>query len=105
MDTIKVSDYTLVPGARHRSDGDASAEEFFEDVLKNHLTAAVEGRTGLLIDFDGTWGYASSFISELAKLITSAYGQEELMNVLHLKSEDEPSLIDRFLTELGEDYE
>lgn len=55
------------------------------------------GKQILVIDFDGTWGYASSFLSELAVRIVGVLKTDEVIRErLELKSEDEPGLIDRF---------
>ena len=103
MQTIKVSDFTAIPGARFIKDGDGSAEEFFNVHVKDHLEAAIKENTQIQIDFDDTWGYASSFINELAsriyKLTTMDF--EDISKVISLKSDDEPGLIDRFEEEYG----
>ena len=100
--TVSIADFTVVPGARHIEDGDGSAEEFFNDYLK----PAIENKSSskFLIDFDNTWGYASSFISELAKDIKVAYGSDFIKNQLLFKSDEDLMLIDRFKNELAKEY-
>lgn len=102
---VNVSDFTIVPGARYRKDGDSSAEAFFEDKLKPVLDVALSSKECVLIDFDGTWGYASSFISELARRVSLNYDKGSIQQYLRLKSNDEPTLIDRFQNELAKDYD
>ena len=47
---INVSDFTTLPGARYKKDGDGSAEEFFDKYIKQHLN----DKELILIDFDNT---------------------------------------------------
>jgi hypothetical protein len=102
--TVKVLEFTSVPGARSRADGDGSAEQFYEEYVKGKLTSALDGGETLTVDFDGTWGYASSFISELARRIALDFDKVAVKQHLALKSEDEPALIDRFWNEFEKDY-
>lgn len=102
---VKVSDFTLVPGARYRKDGDGSAEAFFEDILKSNLETAISEKKIICIDFDGTWGYASSFISELARRISLEFTRDDVQNFIEFKSDDESMLIDRLKNELAKDYD
>ena len=94
MVTIRVSNFTTLPGARYKKDGDGSAEEFFDKYIKQHL----EDRESILIDFDNTWGYASSFLSELALEISRQCkrGKLNVREKIKIKSNDEPGLAERF---------
>jgi len=103
--TIKVADFTVVPGARYRRDGDGSAEQFFEDFIKPVVDDDANSSKEIRIDFDRTWGYASSFISELAREIKIAYGETFINSRLQCKSDEDLMLIDRFNTELKKDYD
>ena len=91
---ISVSDFTTLPGARYKSDGDGSAEEFFNKYIKRRL----KNKESILIDFDNTWGYASSFLSELALEISQQCKQDGLdaREKIKIKSDDEPGLTERF---------
>ena len=96
---IRVIDFAKIPGARHRSDGDNSAEEFFEDVVKpiadKELIRDKNGR--VLIDLDYTVGYASSFISDLSNLMSIAYKKApKIQKRLTIKSDEDPGLIESF---------
>jgi hypothetical protein len=94
VETIRVKDFTTLPGARYKEDGDGSAEEFFEKYVKEKL----EKDDKILIDFDGTWGYASSFLSELALRIANKYqnNNKDIRASVKIKSEDESGLVERF---------
>lgn len=96
---IRVVDFARIPGARHRSDGDNSAEEFFEDIVKpvanKVLTQDKNGQ--VIIDLDYTVGYASSFVSELAKLMSTSYKKvSKVQKRLIIKSDEDPGLIESF---------
>ena len=96
---ITVLGFTDFPGARYRTDGDGSAQEFFEEFVKPVLDETSESDQEVLIDFDNTYGYASSFESELAVRIAKDYDSSYIRTHLKLKSDDEPDLINRFWTE------
>ena len=104
LKTAKVSDFTLLPGARYRTDGDGSADEFFEDHVESALDAAQEDETDFQIDFDDTYGYASSFESQLAKRISEKYNHDYIDKHLKLKSDDDLNLPNRFWREYAKDY-
>lgn len=90
---VRVKDFTLLPGARTKKDGDGSAEEFFEKYVQTKATKD----DFITIDFDGTWGYASSFMSQLAKYLVSFFGTcEKAKTQISVISNDEPGLRQRF---------
>jgi hypothetical protein len=104
LTSVAVSDFTTLPGARHRTDGDGSADEFFEDCIEAALDKAQKSKSDFLIDFDDTYGYASSFESQLAKRISEKYDHDYIAEHLQLKSDDDLSLPDRFWNEYAKDY-
>lgn len=94
--TIKISDdFTKYPGARYRSDGKFSGEEFYEDHFKVALDKVLKDeQQSLIIDFDGTFGYPSSFISEVFTRFAKEYDADKLIDQkINFKSDDEPLLI------------
>ena len=96
---IRVIDFAKIPGARYRSDGDNSAEEFFEDVVKPIAdNVLIQNKNGqIIIDLDYTVGYASSFISELSRLMSIAYKKApKIRKRLTIKSDEDPGLIESF---------
>lgn len=98
---VRVADFTTIPGARYKSDGDGSAEEFFLGRLEPALDSSKDN--SVTIDFDSTWGYASSFISELAIRLVKKYGnKEKVHSLIDVKTEDEPGLEHRFWAEVDE---
>jgi len=95
---VRVLDFAEIPGARYRTDGDNSAEEFFEDVVESIADEVLlESDLTLLIDLDGTTGYPSSFVSELAELMSKKYRKaKKVKKRIVIKSDDDPSQIKRF---------
>ncbi len=94
-------DFTDAPGARNRSDGEFSGEEFYETILKPKFELAVEEGRNVLIDFDNSWGYASSFISGTFSRLTTDFGKKKSIEVLRFKSNDDGSIIDKVLEEIN----
>lgn len=95
-------DFSDSPGGRFRKDGDNSGEAFREDVLIPKFTEAFESGKKLLLDLDGTFGYPTSFISEvfegMVEYIESVTGDYEsncrdlLLKTVEIKTDDEPEL-------------
>lgn len=61
---IKVSDFTRTPGARYKSDGAFSGEEFRETQLDPLIDKKASRVPLIEIDFSGTLGYPTSFLEE-----------------------------------------
>ena len=57
-------DYSPIPGARYPKEGDFSGQEFRTKLLSPKLKEAIENKTILLVDLDGTLGYGTSFLEE-----------------------------------------
>src|SRR6267143_3777559 len=57
-------DFCRTPGPRHIDEGDFSGELFLKDVLVPKFQEAINRNLKLSVDFDGTAGYATSFLEE-----------------------------------------
>lgn len=88
------NDFTDTPGARYRSEGDFSGEEFRETILIPKYEEAVKSKEQLKIELDGGYGYATSFLEESFGGLARIYEIQEVLNTLFFVSEDEPGLID-----------
>lgn len=99
---IKVTDFTILPGARHRNDGDGSADQFFEEYIEEELKKALlDKKDKVYIDLDGTLGYASSFVSQLAERIKNTCKKKRIVRKkVVIKSNDDPWQKDRFWHEV-----
>lgn len=93
-------DFTDAPGARYRADGKKSAEEFLEEMLRPQFDEARAAKGVLLVDLDGTWGYASSFISGAFGALAKEYGAEEVNRHLCFKSEEDSLLLEKIKEEI-----
>lgn len=90
-------DFSETPGPRYRTDGKFSGEEFRHKVLLPAFLKARSLGVELLVDLDGTEGYATSFLEESFGGIAREYGATDLERVLQLKSDEEPYLITEVL--------
>jgi hypothetical protein len=101
--TINIcNDFTDAPGARYRLDGPKSGEEFLEELLEPWFLKAKLAGEILRIELDGTWGYASSFISGSFGELSKKYGRDSVCAHIHLVSEENPLLLDKIKNEIDE---
>lgn len=100
---IKISrDFSETPGARHKDEGSFSGEEFREDLLKPKYIEAKNKNEKLIIDFDGGYGYPTSFLEEAFGGLAREFSEENILNILSFISNDEPSLIEEVKTYIVE---
>lgn len=101
--TISVSkDFTETPGARNRTDGKYSGEEFREDVLCPEFQKAIDSDGIVRVDLDGCYGFATSFLEEAFGGLARKFGVEEVKKRIKIISHDEIGLekeINRYITE------
>lgn len=86
--------FSDAPGARYRSDGDDSGEQFYEELLKPKFEEAMKKNTILFIDMDGTYGYATSFISHSFGSLSREFGKDKVLEILEIKSDEDEKLIE-----------
>jgi len=92
---IKISvDFSDTPGARYKNEGKFSGEEFRENLLRIKYIEAKERKEKLIIDFDGGYGYPTSFLEEAFGGLARIYTPSEVLRVLDFISDDEPALIE-----------
>ena len=89
-------DFTLYPGARYRSDGDFSGQQFYEDIIKPKLLEIWEqNNSKLRINLDGTYGYASSFLSEVSiRIVKDFENKQKILRKICFVSENDPLIVD-----------
>lgn len=93
---IIAKDFSDTVGGRYRAEGDYSGEQFREELLEPKVKEAISNNEKLLIDFDGGYGYPTSFLEEsFGGLIRIGFESTVILNLLILKSEDNPKIIDR----------
>jgi len=95
------TEFSDSPGARFISDGPNSGEDFLNKLLRPKFILARDKGIKLFIDLDNTWGYASSFISGSFGVLAKEFGTEDVIKILELKSEDDPSEIVKIKAEVN----
>ncbi len=91
MEIIICKDFTDAPGPRFKSQGDFSGEAFREDFLIPKFKEALKEK--LVINFDGTFGYPTSFLEEAFGGLKEKYDKELILKTLEFISNDEIGLI------------
>jgi hypothetical protein len=88
-------EFTRTPGPRFRKEGDWSGQEFRETKLGEWFEEAKAAGVKLVIDFDGGYGYAPSFLEEAFGGLARIHGSGPVQEILELKSEEDPYLVGR----------
>jgi len=97
MNRIKISEeFSDIPGGRYKKDGANSGEEFLEKCLKPKFDN-LKGSETLLIDFDGAYGYPTSFLEEAFGGLSRIYGPKKVLDKLRFKSDEESGLIEEVI--------
>lgn len=88
-------DFSPRPGARFRSQGPDSGEQFYEEWLYPKYLASVEADEKLEVYFDGALGYPPSFLDESFGRLAREYGIETVCDRLVLHYSSDPRGTDR----------
>lgn len=100
---LKIAEeFSDVPGPRFRNEGAYSGQEFRERLLKPKFDQAEASGEKLLVDLDGGFGYATSFLEEAFGGLARECSPDRVLNVLEFKSDEEPYLssdIERYIRE------
>jgi STAS-like domain of unknown function (DUF4325) len=86
-------EFSETPGPRSSEEGAFSGEEFRETLLEPRFKEALGSGHELIVDLDGTVGYATSFLEAAFGGLARIYEPELVLKTLVLRCEDEPSLI------------
>lgn len=101
QDTIVIQrDFTDTPGARYKTDGDFSGEEFLEKLLEPKFKKAVEGKYLLEINLENVWGFPSSFVSGSFGQLAIKFGSDNVLNHIKFVSNDNPVRIEKIISEI-----
>lgn len=93
-------DFSDNPGARYRTDGPFSGQQFLEEHLEPKFDKAVEENYILEIDLDGVWGYPSSFISGSFGKLSLKHGSEKVLKHIKFKSEQSTLRLEKIVNEI-----
>lgn len=93
--TLRVADYTTLPGPRYASQGAGSGEQFREERLRPAFDAARAGGTTLTVELDGVrYGYPTTFLEEAFGGLARQVGAAAALETLRPVSTAEPMLTD-----------
>lgn len=87
-------EFSPTPGPRDESEGEFSGNAFLRQLLLPRFDEAAAHGEGLLVDLDGTQGYATSFLEAAFGGLARLRGASAVRRVVKLRSEDEPFLVD-----------
>lgn len=100
--TISIArDFTKTPGARLKTDGEYSGEEFREKFLDPLFNDPKDART-IEIILDGVEGYATSFLDEAFGGLARKYGKERCLKRLQFTSVEDPLLTEEITSYISE---
>ena len=97
MFTINIAkDFSTTPGARFKTDGPFSGEEFRERFLEEHFRDP-KSDFEITVNLDGTEGYATSFLEEAFGGLARKFGKSRCLKRLRFISNEESALIDEIM--------
>lgn len=100
-----VLEYTEYPGPRYCDQGDCSGEDFYHTVLNNSFAESYQKHTQLIVDLDGTAGYASSFLDEAFGNLVYDFTLEIVKSKIEIVSKEEPDWISMITNDVFTDWE
>ena len=93
MITINIAnDFSRTPGARYKTDGYFSGEEFREKLLCPKYLEAKQKGERLTVNFDGCYGFATSFLEESFGGMVREFKEKGLMDIVDIVSNDDVSI-------------
>ena len=87
---LNVIDFTEYPGPRYDEQGPESGEKFYVEKLNPLFLKCYKEGKKLVVNLDGTAGFASSFLDEAFGQLTYDFGAALLNEYLFIESADEP---------------
>lgn len=106
MRTITIEkDFSNTPGGRYIKEGPNSGEEFRKNILLPIYKETIKNGEKLEINFDGCYGYATSFLEEaFGGLVRELKQKGILENIVIISMDDAsiPELIEGYVKEAEE---
>lgn len=95
MSKIRISsDFSETPGARHREEGPYPGDEFRDNILIPKYEESISKNQKLIVDFDGCYGYATSFLEESFGGMVRKLRKKGILNNIELISTEDSSIVD-----------
>jgi len=89
-------EYSSTPGARYITDGPFSGEDFRDNFLEEKYKQCIKNNEKLTINFDGGYGYGTSFLEEsFGGLVRKGYDGKQMLEIMIFISDEEPELINK----------
>lgn len=83
-------EYTKSPGGRNIKHGDFSGEDFRNKVLKPAYLKAKANNEKIVVDLDGVYGYATSFLEEAFGGLVRETKDKSSLGMVEIISNDSP---------------
>lgn len=96
------NDFSKYPGPRFSKEGEFSAEELLDKHLINLFKNACDSNSKLIVDIDGTFGYATSFLEGAFGELVRRFNKEKVQNHILIQSKETPLFkeeIEKFINE------
>lgn len=90
-------EFSRTPGPRLKEEGDYSAELFLEIILADLFDKVIKNKQKLVIDLDGTEGYATSFLEGTFGGLARGFTPKVTLKHLEVVSARQPFLVDEIL--------
>lgn len=90
-------EFSTTPGPRSRDEGSYSGQQFLEELLEPRFRKAIESGVKLVIDLDGTEGYATSFLESAFGGLARAFDPDLIARTLSFVSTDDRYVVDEIL--------
>ena len=95
MKKIKIcDDFSDAPGGRYINEGEFSGEEFREQLLLPNLIKAEKDNEKLEIDFDGCYGFSTSFLEEAFGGLVRCCRRKGILKIINIVSTEDEGLKD-----------
>jgi hypothetical protein len=85
-------EFTDTPGPRFEVQGPWSGEMFRKKHLSNWFRDAIRAGATLVVDLDGGYGYAPSFLEESFGGLARECGIERVLSTVEIRSSEQPLL-------------
>lgn len=102
---INISDFSNDPGLRHEKVSGRSGEKFYHDVLNSKFYEAYTQHKKIVVNLDGTEGYAPSFLDESFGNLVYDFTLDIVEKNIEIISEEEPHWIDMIKNKTFKEWE
>lgn len=102
---LNIIQYSEYPGPRYSSQGDCSGEDFYHKRLNLAFAQAFLEDEPLIVNLDGTAGYASSFLDEAFGNLVFDFTLQNVNPRIKIISNQEPDWIEMIKSEVFSDWE